>query len=132
MSHENVELLKQGVEAFNLGDMDGMLALMDPELEFVTAGLFPGIPPVYRGHDGWVTFARDIREPWESFTIETNEVRDAGDRIVLLMTFHARGRSGLEVQRKFATVWTVRDGLAVSVRAYGEWDAALEAVGLPH
>jgi ketosteroid isomerase-like protein len=45
MSHENVELLKQGVEAFNRGDMDGMLALMDPELEFVTAGLFPGIPP---------------------------------------------------------------------------------------
>jgi ketosteroid isomerase-like protein len=131
MSRENVERLKQGVEAFNRGDIEGMLALLDPELEFVTAGLFPGISPVYRGHDGWVTFAREIREPWESFSIETNEFRDAGDRVVLLMTFDARGRDGLEAHRKFATVWTVRDGLAVRVRAYGEWTAALEAVGLP-
>jgi ketosteroid isomerase-like protein len=132
MSHENVELLKQGVEAFNRGDMDGMLAMGDPELEFVTAGLFPGIAPIYRGHDGWVTFWRDFRETWESLSIETNEFRDAGDRVVLLMTFDARGRNGLEVHRKFATVWTVRDGLAVRIQAYGEWSAALEAVGLPH
>ncbi len=75
VSEENVELMKQGVDAFNRGDMNGMLALMDPELEFVTAGLFPGTSPFYRGHDGWVTFWRDFRETWESLSIETNEFR---------------------------------------------------------
>jgi ketosteroid isomerase-like protein len=131
MSHENVELLKHGLAAFNRGDIAGMLAMMDPELEFVTAGLIPGISPVYRGHDGWVTFWRDFRETWESFSIETNEFRDAGDRVAQLMTIHVRGRNGLEMHRKFAGVWTVRDGLAVRIQGYGEWSAALEAVGLP-
>lgn len=131
MSHANVELLKRGVDAFNRGDMDGMLAMLDPEVEFVTAGLFPGTAPIYRGHDGWVTFWGDFRGTWESLRIETNEVHEAGDRVVLLMTFNARGRNGLEVHRKFANVWTIRDGLAVRLQSYGEWSAALESVGLP-
>ena len=130
MSEENVERLRQGVAAFNRGDMDGMLALLDPDVEFVTAGLFPGVSPVYRGHDGWVTFLREFRGTWESLSVETNEFRDAGDQVVLLMTFDARGRNGLEVHRKFANVWTLRDGRAVRIQSYGEWSAALEAAGL--
>ena len=129
MSQENVDLLKRGIEAFNRGDMDGMLAALDPDLEFVTAGLFPGVAPVYRGHDGWRAFWEDFRGTWESLSVETNDVVDAGDRIVLLMTFDARGRNGLEVHRKFANVWTIRDGLGVKLQSYGEWSAALEAVG---
>ena len=130
MSQANVELLKRGVAAFNRGDMDAMLALLDPELEFITAGLFPGVAPVYRGHDGWVAFWGDFRGTWDSLRVETNELRDAGDQVVLLMTFDARGRNGLEVHRKFANVWTVRDGLAVRIQSFGDWGAALESVGL--
>ena len=130
VSVENVELLKRGVEAFNRGDMDAMLALMDPDVEFLTAGLFPGVSAVYRGHDGWVAFWRDFRDTWESLSVEANEFHDAGDRVVLLLTFDARGRNGLEVHRKFANVWTIRDGVGVRIQSYGEWSAALESVGL--
>ena len=131
MAHENVELVKQGVEAFNRGDMNEMLAILDPEVEFVTAGLFPGTAPLYRGHDGWVTFWRDFRETWESLSIKADEFRETGDRVVLLMTFDARGRDGLEAHREFANVWTLRNGRVVRLQSYGEWSAALEAVGLP-
>lgn len=131
MSQENVDALRRGVDAFNRGDMDGMLAMLDPELEFVTAGLFPGIARTYRGHEGWIAFWRDFRGTWESLSVTANEFRDAGDQVVLLMTFDALGRNGLEVHRKFANVWTLRDGLAVRVQSYGEWGAALEAAGLP-
>ncbi len=130
MSRENVELIKAAVEAWNSGEMDATLAMMDPEFELVTVGSFPDLAPIYRGHEGWVTFWREFRGPWESLTVTADEFREVGDHVVLLMTFSARGRTGLEVHRKFATVWTFRDALAVKIQSYGDPSAALEAVGL--
>lgn len=130
MSRENVERVQRGYSAWNLGDMDAMLALMGPDFEYLTSGLFPGIAAVYRGHQGWRDFWRDFRETWEMLRIELDEARDAGEEVVTLFTFHARGRDGLEVRRQFGNVWTFRDGLVVRIQAYADWSEALEAAGL--
>jgi ketosteroid isomerase-like protein len=42
MSEENVELVRTGYEAWNRSDLDGVLAVLAPDLEFVTTGLFVG------------------------------------------------------------------------------------------
>ena len=130
MSLENVERVRQGYAAWNRGDMDAMLALLDSDFEYITSGVFPGLAPVYRGHQGFQDFWRDFRETWEILNIELNEARDAGQQVVMLLTFHARGRDSLEVRRQFGNVWTLRDGLAVRCEAYGDWSEALEAAGL--
>ncbi len=110
--------------------MEGMLALLDPDFEYITSGLFPGLAPVYRGHQGFKDFWRDFRETWEMLHIELNEVSDAGQRVVVLFTFHAQGRDGLNVRRQWGNVWTFRGSLAVRNQAYGDWSEAVEAVGL--
>jgi ketosteroid isomerase-like protein len=38
MSEENVELLHQGVAAWNRRDLDGYLELADPEIEWYASG----------------------------------------------------------------------------------------------
>ena len=45
MSQENVELVRQIYAAWNQGDLDAMLAVLHPEVEFVTSGAFPGRIP---------------------------------------------------------------------------------------
>lgn len=57
---------------------------------------------------------------------------DAGDRVVVLETNHARGRgSGVELEtRTYATVWTLRDGQVTRVEIGLDPGEALKAVGL--
>jgi ketosteroid isomerase-like protein len=130
MSQENVELVRRAIEAWNRGDLDAILATLHPDLEYVTTGVFPDLDPVYHGHDGFRRFWQDFREIWESLSIEIHELRDCGERVLLLMTFNGRGRDGVEVRRQVASVVAFRDGLDVRHENYGDWTTALEAVGL--
>ena len=133
MSRENVELVRRAYEAWNrgdMGDMDAMLAKVHPDVEYVTTGVFPGLDPVYRGHDGFKKFWRDFRGAFDSLLIEVHELRDCGEQVLLLITFNARARDGLEVRRQAASVATLRDGLVVRHENHADWTTALEAVGL--
>ena len=117
-------------EAWNRGDIDQLVSVLDPDVEWRTSGAFPGLDPVYTGHDGFRRFWREFVEPWESFQIRTQELRDCGDRVLGLGYFEGRGRDGLEAHRPTASVWTFRAGRARVVQVYGDPNEALEAVGL--
>jgi len=110
--------------------MDAILAIFHPDVEVVTSGVFPGLDPVYRGHDGYRKFWRDFSDTWESILISVHELRDCGERVLGLIAFEARGRDGLTVHRQVANVWTFRNGLIVRGENYVDWTQALKAVGL--
>jgi ketosteroid isomerase-like protein len=131
MSRENVEVVRGWQEAWNRGDIDQLVSVFDPEVEWRTSGVFPGLDPVYRGHDGFRRFWREFTEPWESFQIKSGEERDCGDRVLGLAYFEGQGRDGLEVRRPTAAVWTFRAGRVLVVQVYADQAEALEAVGLP-
>ena len=130
MSRENVDLVRRWLEAWNRGDLDRMLSLFDPEVEWRTSGAFVGTDLVYTGHDGFRKFWREFNESWESCQVKTDDVRDCGDRTLGLGSFEAQGRDGLQVQRPTASVWTFRGGRAVVVQVYADQAQALKAVGL--
>jgi ketosteroid isomerase-like protein len=130
MSQENIEIVRRGYAAWNRGDMDAMLAVLHPDLEYVASGLFPGLAPAYRGHAGWRDFWRDFRGTWDSLRVEMEDARDIDDRVVALLTFHARSREGLEIERPFANIWTFENGLATRLHAHGDWAEALQIAGL--
>jgi ketosteroid isomerase-like protein len=62
----------------------------------------------------------------------SEEIRDVGGhRVLVLFSESARGRgSGLETRVRPTGIWTVRDGRAISFKAYGDRTEALEPVGL--
>jgi ketosteroid isomerase-like protein len=130
MSERNVELYRLGIEAFNRRDLEGFLALADPDVVGISRVLaIEG--QSYRGHDGTREWWNDLLGVFPEFRIEVVWVRDAGNLTVseLRNSAHGEGSAALE-----EAVWQVsewRDGRVVQWQIYEREQAALEAAGLP-
>jgi ketosteroid isomerase-like protein len=86
---------------------------------------------IYTGHDGLREFFRVWHEAWGQVEYDYEELIDAGEQVVAVVTRHARGRtSGVQVEKPFALVWTIRNGKAVRVVWFLDRAEALEAAGL--
>jgi ketosteroid isomerase-like protein len=132
MAPDNVQILRDSFAAWNRGDLAAWLEYVGPDFEYRTAQLFPGIEPAYRGREGMTRFWRTIRDPWETITLELDEVLDLGDRVLELHTFYAKGKeSGVEVTQRYANLLSFTDGLVTKMVGYGDdWAAARAAAGL--
>jgi ketosteroid isomerase-like protein len=130
MSQENVELVRSSLDGWSRGDIEAWLAPAHPDIEFRTSGVYPGVDPIYRGHAELRHFWSVFREPWESIQVRIDQVREADDQLVSLCVFEAHARDGMTVRRVVAWSWQFVDHLFVRVDAYGDWNEALEAVGL--
>ncbi len=135
MSQENVEIVRALVafrERGRAGDSRLTPAdLLAPDFEIdMSRRVFN--PAVYRGLEGLARLNNEIRDVWEEFRVVPEQFIDAGDRVVVLETSHARGRgSGVELDtRTYATIWTLRDGRVTRVEVGLDPGEALKAVGL--
>jgi ketosteroid isomerase-like protein len=125
MSQENVEIVQTALAAWSRGDLDAVVALADPNLEYRTSGAFPGLRTVYHGREGFVRFSRDFRDPWEEIIFTPERVVDVADKVAVLGRFEARGRDGIAVGKELGFVFTLRDGLARSITAHTDWTETL-------
>jgi ketosteroid isomerase-like protein len=129
MPEENVALINHAFEAFGKQDVEGFVRCMDTEVEFEPR--LAGVEGGYRRHDGIRQFMADGSEVIELRGTHVDEVRDLGDRVLALGTFHVRGReSGAEDATPFALLGTIRNGRFVKLKDYGGSAEALEATGL--
>jgi ketosteroid isomerase-like protein len=132
MSQENVEIVRQAVETFNEGDVEGSFAdVIAPEFEYIPTGRIPGAEGVYRGPEGWRRFLELF---WGEFVEARVEIRDlvaSDDHVVAAQTFRGRGKqSGVETSWDLWQVWTLRDGKAVRGQGFTTESEALKAAGL--
>ena len=134
MSQENVEVVRRIYEAYNRGDIEGMLALADPppEFEFVPSGvLIPDLSRVQRGPEGLRRLAEVFSGEFDALQMEIQELIDAGDQVYSSFTLQGRGKqSGVETTFDGWLVWTVRDGRIARLLGFTDRDPALEAAGL--
>ena len=86
MSRENVELVRQGIEAWNRGDLDAFLELAHPNSEWVpaVAQLVEGEDAVYRGTSGLRRFWEDWHGGIFDFQFREADIRDLGDTVLVL------------------------------------------------
>jgi ketosteroid isomerase-like protein len=132
MSEENVEAFKRGFEAANRRDVEGLLAELHPKVEW-HAGLSSklGGDAVYRGHEGVRAFLHEVWEVLADTRFEFPDIRDAGDQVVALGYFRARGgASGVETETPFGYVIEFKGGKPYRIRSYLDHQEALEAAGL--
>ena len=123
------ELLLAGYEAWNRDDCNAWLDLLDPDVEIRTSGVFPDLAPVYRGHQRAVKFWRQLREPWEVFHIDVEQMEEEGDCVAAAIRFRATGiDSGVEVDMRFGSAVRVRDGLATELVNRRTLEEAREAL----
>ena len=122
-------MARQGVEAFNRGDVEELIERADPELRLVPlSSLLEGRE--YRGHEGIRRYVADMDEDWQRREIVIDEISDAGDGVLVLGTFRAVGRSGNEVNQPVAWHTTYRDGKLRSLVAYTDQKSAQRDLGL--
>jgi ketosteroid isomerase-like protein len=134
MSEENVELVRRTYEAaYEAGgqaDYDAVVSYFHPEIEFHAYPRSPEVG-VYHGKQALREYIENAWEHYERGRIEVEELLDAGDQVVAVITLHAvpkRGQNEITVQ--IVEVFTIRDGLLAERRSYSTRDEALEAAGL--
>jgi ketosteroid isomerase-like protein len=116
MSEENVEIIRRVYDAAARRDAETVLALYDAEVELDVSRLGLADLNVYHGHDGLRSLFREWNEIWGKIEYDYEELIDAGEHVVSVVTRHARGRaSRAEVERQFALVWTLREAKVVRV-----------------
>ena len=112
------------------GDPEALIAATHPGFEMHLVGV-GGEPVYYVGESGIREFFRDVSLSWESFQFKATDVRDLGDRVLVLGDVRGRGRaSGVEVNDRWGWIVELRAGKAVSVRGFLDQGEALEAAGL--
>ena len=131
MSAENVEIVRRGYERF-LATGGPVEEIMDPGFVW-DMSTFRDWPErkAYEGVEGTREFLTDWTGAWEDWSLEVEQLLDAGDDVVAIV--HQSGRSkatGLPVEMHFAMVWTLRDGKQTRMRMYADPDEALRASGL--
>ena len=146
MSAENIEVVRRIYEALARRDTTTIFALYDPEVEFYFArGTFQdriGQADVYRGYAGLREIDRELRGAFENFETTSEDLIDAGERVVSVSRYRARGRSvsryrargrgsGVEVDGPLQFgLWTIRNHRVVRVDWFDTREQAIAAAGL--
>jgi ketosteroid isomerase-like protein len=106
MSQENVELARLGYEAFNRGDIDGLLDLCAPDIKWRDLATIDS--EAVTGKDAVRAYFETVMEAWEQIRLEPEEIIDlGGDRVVVVSHLTGRGKgSGIEVDGRGADLLT--------------------------
>jgi ketosteroid isomerase-like protein len=112
-------LISRAYELFNARDAEGLVAIMDPDGQLYPYAIDERRHDGYHGHDGLRDYVADVGRLFETFAVEIEEVRDAGEDVVL-----ASGRlkglthQGVRVDMAAAWLWTVRDDKVLRMQAH--------------
>jgi hypothetical protein len=142
MSRENVELVRRLQPSPDMDlvalfrDDEGssqLLGALGPYLheDFVAGGAriqeseLVGLAGLRAGWADWL-------EPWDSYRVEIEDVIDAGEEAVVVLTRDYGRRAGMEaeVPVRGAAVWIVRDGKIARATFYTDRDEAFADAGL--
>jgi ketosteroid isomerase-like protein len=130
VSKESVEVVLQLHAAVTRGDLDGVLSLADPKVEYHSAiqQAMEGEGSVFRGLAGIQRWFEELQDLYEYLESEVVEVNDFGERVVIAFVVRGRGAgSGIVLEQPLAQMVTVREGKIVAVRDYFTREEALEA-----
>ncbi len=127
---ETLEIAKAWVDACDRGDVEGALALCDREVVLVEAQALPGAVTA-TGIDELRRYLEWFEAHWSETSWEPIEFREAGERVYLRARLRLTGRrSGIEVNREWIYVFTVRDGTLLRQEGFDREEDGLRAAGL--
>jgi ketosteroid isomerase-like protein len=131
MPKQNVEIVRRVFDAVSRGDPEAAMEVAADDFEMDWSNSIGPAKGIYRGLE-------EVRALQDSFLDAFDEVRWDPEEIIevdqsrLIVVNHTRMRgrgSGVEVDAVGAQLWTIREGVARSVKLYQSKADALEAVG---
>ena len=128
---ENVEIVKDAYAAFGRGDIQGLLALLAEDVEWISPGGSPPPAGTYRGPAAVAGFFQKLSETVEFSSFEPREFVADGDRVLVVGFDGGRVKA---TNRTFEKPWvkafTVRNGKVINVREYTDTLALAQAFGM--
>jgi ketosteroid isomerase-like protein len=123
------DLLRPIYEEWGRGNWRPSFDLYDPEMEWGWSSEFPGLGGV----------CKDTRDPnprlhawlsgWEDWRAEADEYLELGDYVVVLASYHGRGKgSGVEIHQEGAHVFKLRGDKVVRLEIFATRAKAIESV----
>jgi len=128
---ENLETVLRAIDAFSCGELERALRDADPGAVFDwtrSPGLERG---VYRGHDQARSFMGTFHELFERVQVDAEEVLVGGDTVIVPTCLRVRGRYGIELETRHASLFRLRRGQIVLCRFFMNRAAALAETGVP-
>jgi ketosteroid isomerase-like protein len=132
MSLENVERVREAVEAINRGDFEAALGRAHPDIEWETLETFPDAG-TYRGPEGVRAFFQTWLDTFRGFRLHLEQcVAVDEDRVLAMLRVSGAGAgSGVEVESPpFFQLIEFRDGLLIRARMFQSESEALEVARL--
>ena len=114
MSHENVEIVRAALNAWNLGDMDANREAFSPDAVVRLPANWPE-PGPFIGREAVARQLNQLRETWDADALDfVSDFIDCDDRVLVRLMWRGRGygpASNIEV----TGVYTVRNGKICAV-----------------
>jgi len=132
MSQENIELVKSALDAWNTGEVRAFTDHMTEDVAWLeVSGRPEGGTTERHGRDRLRQSLESLFDAWESYHLDVEQVREAGDRVLVIVREVARGRaSGVEIDGRWGYLMTVEGGEISRVEAYRDPAVALRLAGL--
>ncbi len=113
---QNLEIVRQGYDAFGRGDIPALLDLLDPQVTWVTPG--PADLPTAgsrRGHAAVGEFFQSLASLMDVLRMEPREFIAQGDRVVVVGDDEVRVKAtGATLTGRWTHLFTVREGKVVA------------------
>ena len=132
MTRSRTEIARQSIDAWNGRDVEWLVETASPDFEFVPliASSVEGEAGVVRGSEAFRRFFVELDETWEVFHLETEELEEVGDRVLVRSHLHAKGRgSGVELDQPLFSPLSFDGDVPVSLQGFADRESALAAAG---
>ena len=125
-----VTVARQFADAFAARDLERMVELSHPEIEYTARR--SAFEAKYRGRDGVRRWVTQLLELAPDYWVAIDDIRPVGDDgyVIVGRQGGTAGEQKLPFEAPMALVGELRDGLVVRVQAYEDAEAAFEAAGL--
>ena len=130
MSQENVDVVRDALDAYSRRDIEAARQLHHPDMELDWSASRSALARVYRGIADAERFWAEYYETFEETDVKPDRFIDLGETVVVPNVAYQRGRDGIEVSARSTLVYTVRDHRIARICLYQREDEALKAVGL--
>ena len=124
-----VEIVRRMIDALNRADVAAALACASDDIVVDWSESIGFERGVFRGHDEAARLFRSLfAEAFDEWHIEPSRFLEIGSDVVVGHLTAMRGRDGINVEVRTATIYTVEDELIARMKLYQDVDAALAAL----
>jgi ketosteroid isomerase-like protein len=123
---ELTDRLRAAYDGFGRGDIEAVLAVMDPEIEWDATDALAHTG-VYHGHAGVTAYIQGLSNAWDEYDLKPEQFSETGPNVMVLGSVSGRlAENGQDVEARFAHVLEVgADGKVTRLKVCLDREAAL-------